>query len=241
VLLIFPQFDQCYPLLTAALAVLWRRALLRNSAYLASQFGVFMAMTLLITYLPAVLVIFLAGYAGLARRMGQNTWRQIAKAVLIALVAFVAFYVVLWLGTRFNPIASFRACWANQQENMRFQVIVGNPPRTWPGTIPGDFKDFALGTGWISYLIAAMFFVRKQSAPRRVNVAILGLIQIAAVGALGLIRCETARVWIFLIPLLMLPVGLELARWNWRWRMGVYLALLCVTVASWHSMTFFPP
>jgi hypothetical protein len=60
------------------------------------------------------------------------------------------------------------------------------------------------------------------------------------VGLLGLIRCETARVWTFMLPMLMLPVGLELARWEFRWRTTVFAALFILTVAMWHSMTFFP-
>jgi hypothetical protein len=239
-LLMFPQFDQCYALLTAALAIIWRRALARNSAYLAGQFGLIFAMALLFTYLPAVLVIFFGGYALIRRSQGEAAWHGIARLTIVAMICFAAFYAVLWLATGFNPINSFRACWANQALNMRLMQSLGYLPRLWPGTTPGDFKDFALGSGWISYLIAAMFFVHVTAARRRVLIlAALCLGQVIAVGLLGLIRCETTRVWIFMLPLLMLPVGVELARWRFAWRLGVYAALLALTIASWHSMTFF--
>jgi hypothetical protein len=239
-LLMFPQFDQCFPLLTAALAIAWKRALARHSPYLAGQFGLIFALALLASYLPAVLVIFFAGYALMLRCQGQTTLRQAARLGVAAVICFAAFYTVLWLATAFNPIASFRACWANQVQNMRVLESLGYRPRRWPGTIPGDFGDFALGSGWISYLIAAMFFV--PTTPARRSMLLLGALclgQIAAVGVLGLIRCETARVWIFMLPLLMLPVGVELGRWRLGWRMAVYAALLALTIAAWRSMTFF--
>jgi len=239
-LLMFPQFDQCYPLVTAALAIVWRRALIRNSAYLAGQFGLIYGMTLFFSYLPAVLGIFFAGYAVMLLRERKTNVPAVARLVVVAVICFVGFYAVLWLGTGFNPIATFRACWANQAQNMRILESLGNVPRNWPATIPGDFKDFALGSGWISYLIAGMFFVPVTAARR--SVLLLGVLclgQILVVGAGGLIRCETARVWIFMLPLLMLPVGAELGRWRFGWRISVYAALLLLTIATWRSMTFF--
>jgi hypothetical protein len=240
-LLIFPQFDQCYPLLTVALAITWRRTLVNNSAYLAAQFGLILAITLFVTYLPAVLVVLFAAYPFVLRRQGNSptSW-QATRLALVSLFAFVAFYALLWLATGFNPVAGFRACWANQAGNLRFLESIGNIPRRWPGTIPGDFSDFALGAGWIAFLLAAMFFVPAGRAPRPfLALGALCIGQIAIVGLLGLIQCETARVWIFMLPLLMLPVGVEIGHWTFGPRMAIYLALLVLVVATWHSMSFF--
>ena len=44
--------------------------------------------------------------------------------------------------------------------------------------------------------------------------SLLFLFQILTVAVSGLLRTETARVWIFLLPLLMFPIGNELARWR---------------------------
>jgi hypothetical protein len=239
-LLMFPQFDQCYPLLTVALAIAWKRALVKNSPYLAVQFGLIFAITLFITYLPAVLVLFFGGYAVILKWQRALKWRQAMRLACVAVGAFVAFYAVVWIATGFNPIASFRACWANQAGNMRILESLGSVPRRWPGTIPGDFSDFALGCGWIAYLLAGMFFLAKTRASRPpLALGILCLAQLAMVGLLGLIRCETARVWIFMLPLLMLPAGLELSRWPFAWRMAIYAALLVLVIGTWHSMTFF--
>jgi len=39
--------------------------------------------------------------------------------------------------------------------------------------------------------------------------------------------------------MLMLPLGLELARWGFAWRVAAYASLFVLTVAIWHTMTFF--
>jgi hypothetical protein len=241
-LLMFPQFDQCYPILTAALVIMWATALGQNSARLAAEMGVLMAMTLFFTYLPTVLVFILAGYIFLARRFDHRlTWRRIGDLCGVAIIAFAAFYAVLWMGTGFNPITCFRTCWADMRDNLSLLESLGNVPRLWPGTIGGDFYDFALGAGWVAYLIAAYFLLWAiKAAPRRqLFIALLCIGQFTVVGLLGLIRCETARVWIFMLPMLMLPIGLELARWRFCWRMSAFAALFVLTVAMWHSMTFF--
>jgi hypothetical protein len=157
------------------------------------------------------------------------------------MISLALFYAALWLVTGFNPIATFRVCLQDQGENLRLFASLGYVPRTWPGTIPGDLYDFDLGAGWIAYLIVGLFFLsaKTQARPWR-NIAILCVAQFLLVGLLGLIQCETARVWIFMLPMLMLPLGLELASWNFAWRTTTYAALLVITVAAWQSMTFFP-
>jgi hypothetical protein len=242
-LLLFPQFDQWYPIVTAALVILWARMLGQNSARLAAELGVLMGMVLFFTYLPAVLVFFLVGYTLLGRReFGSLTWPRIGYLCGVAAVALAAFYAVLWAATGFNPIATFMVCWADQKNNLRILESFGSVPRRWPGTIGGDFYDFALGTGWIGYLILGFYLLSamKSGSRRQLPTAMLCIGQIAMVGLLGLIRCETARVWTFMLPMLMLPVGLELARWEFRWRTTVFAALFILMVAMWHSMTFFP-
>jgi len=52
----------------------------------------------------------------------------------------------------------------------------------------------------------------------------------------GLIQAETARVWIFLLPLLMIPAGLELSRWPPRLRAVAHVAMIAVTIALYANM-----
>ena len=55
--------------------------------------------------------------------------------------------------------------------------------------------------------------------------SLLFLFQILTVAVSGLLRTETARVWIFLLPLLMFPIGNELAGWRFFPRLAVYFCL----------------
>ena len=64
------------------------------------------------------------------------------------------------------------------------------------------------------------------------------LLQVLLVAVAGLIPAETARVWLFMVPLLMLPVGLELAEWTPRARWSVYAALWGLMVLVGQNMMF---
>ena len=55
----------------------------------------------------------------------------------------------------------------------------------------------------------------------------------------GLIPAETARVWIFMMPIVMIPVGLELALWSFRPCLAVYVCLWFLMVAICQNMVFF--
>ena len=64
---------------------------------------------------------------------------------------------------------------------------------------------------------------------------VFGLVLVAVT---GLLQLETARVWNFMLPLLMIPVGLELGSWtNWQ-RIAVYATLCLATAAIAQNVKF---
>ena len=69
-------------------------------------------------------------------------------------------------------------------------------------------------------------------------VVLLCLGQVLLVAVAGLIPTETARVWLFMLPLLMLPVGLELSRWGTGGRMLVYGCLWGLMVLTCQNLVF---
>jgi hypothetical protein len=112
--------------------------------------------------------------------------------------------------------------------------------RAYPRTIPFDILDFALGTGWISFLIVA-WFLSTYDGPRSGAAwrwSCLALIQFAIVALLARLPAETSRVWLFMLPLWMIPIGVELARWNTRHRMTVYALLATLSLIIFQNMTF---
>jgi 4-amino-4-deoxy-L-arabinose transferase-like glycosyltransferase len=238
VLLFLPCFDVCYILCTVALAVLWLRAIQTDRMAYSVVFGLVYAIAFFFTYLPAVLVLLLIGIAIL--RLSPNRGKSFVKHAGLALIVFAAFYLALWLLTGFNPIATFRSALANEHGRMAtWTQSNGFPPRKLPGTIPWDLYSFALGSGWISFLLVAMYFLRFRhvnSEHGTRKLAMLCIAQILFVAVAGLIPSETARVWLFMLPLLVLPIGLELSRWNFWARQCVYAALLVLTTLILQSM-----
>jgi hypothetical protein len=240
--LFFPQFDQCYPIFTAGIAVLWDAALLRNNLRYSIALGIFYAIAAFVTYLPGVLVIFLVGLA-LVRHLNSPhcSLARIFRHFLTSLGTFVACYLIFWVFTGFNALATFQAC--NRQVNILWNYLEAAqhmPHHALPGTIPADLYDFALGSGWISYLLILLYLTSnagQRSTPQS-RIAWLCVIQFVMVALTGMLQTEASRVWLFMFPMLMLPIGLELANWKPWARLAVFGALLMLTIAMCQSMQF---
>ena len=75
-----------------------------------------------------------------------------------------------------------------------------------------------------------------QSAEHRF--VFLALLQILTVAAAALLPGEAARLWLPMLPLLMAPIGAELARWALWARLVVDTCLWLITVTICQNMTF---
>src|SRR5205814_8115694 len=130
--------------------------------------------------------------------------------------------------TGYDPIATFASAWRNQHALLAAHAS----ERPYPATILWDLLDFALGSGWISFALIGMFlvsvFVNRSWHARENQIAFLGIAQLLIVAILGLLQSETARVWNFLLPLLVLPIALELRTWSRGPRLVVFVCLLMI-------------
>lgn len=79
---------------------------------------------------------------------------------------------------------------------------------------------------------------RTPVHPRVLTNVGISVFQILVVAVTGLLPGETARVWIFLLPLLLLPVGLELSEWKAGPRLAVYGCLVLLTTLVSQNMWF---
>jgi hypothetical protein len=242
-ILIFPTPDQLFPPLAVLLILLWSASLKTDRPIFSALFGLALALTFFLTYLPAVLIFFVAGLTFLKMRPDSSPkLPRIASHAGAAAICFAAFYLALWLTTRFNPIASFLSAWRN--EHLRIQQwcqSTGFPPRNLPGTIPWDLYSFAIGTAYIGCLLAIFYFSprpRGKRPPQELKLNLLCIAQILFVALTGILPGETVRLWMFMLPLLMLPIGLELSRWGTAGRLVVYVALLALTAVLCQSMIF---
>jgi hypothetical protein len=241
-ILFFPQFDQCYAILTFFIPVLWALCLERNRFRYSAALGFMYAVASFITYASGALAIFLMGY-GLLKYLTDSRCglSRILAHFAISVAVFAASYLLLWAVTGFNPIATFRAC--VDQEHLIAVILVNvyhYHHHGLPGTILTDLYDFALGSGWISFVLAAFYFkpAAKGKSAAEIRIAPLCVAQFVVVALIGLLPTETARIWMFMLPMLMLPIGLELARWGPGQRLAVYVALLVLLVLMCQSMEF---
>jgi hypothetical protein len=216
---------------------LWIGALKFRRPSLAGGFGVFFAVALFISPIFLGLGVFLATFTLLYFLDDPSTGpRRVVREALIALVTFALPYVVLYCITGFNPIQTFLTI------NGRQAADLVNLARPYPAHIPFDFLDFALGAGWIGYLLAGFYLV---TLPRRrplreplARLAMLGVIQITVVGAAAFLPGESVRLWLPFFPLLIIPIAAELQRWTPGSRQVVYMALWLITTVLAQNMIF---
>jgi hypothetical protein len=260
--LVYPSMNQLDPIITCGLVLAWVLALERNSWRYSLAFGFVLSLVPFMTYNLLTLGAFLALYAlwFACRNFRAHAVRVVIHmAIGVAVVA--AFYLGLWLWAGFDSIGSYKFA---QQEaidvwdelhhgNISEESIPAGPTpemqRPWKKAIFFDLLDFAMSTGWISYLLVGYFFARKLSTDAdrteplfvrpnvRRAISWMVVLQVLIVDLTGLLRTETARQFIFMTPLLMYPIGLELERWRYEARLVVYGCLwLLMTVVSQNMM-----
>ena len=235
-ILFFPGFDPVWPLVTCALVASWSLALDRGAPGWAILAGVAVALAAFLSFGLLVVGFFLAGQGVLhVVRGSDGGLRRVVSSALWVLATGVALYAVLYGATGYDPLATFGAALENQA---RHSATLGRP---WPTTVLFDLTDFALGTGWMSFLLAFFWFRRRwRQRPVLYSdwMAWLAMAQLGLVAMAGLIPVETARVWAFLLPLFVLPVGLELSQWSPAARVSVYVALWALTVLIGQNLVF---
>ena len=230
------SLDAVYPLFTLGLCLLWIGACWDGSRAAAAGFGALLFVALLFTTgCSRWGLLCLLGW----RRSPSGSARaacSLAAASAIGGGAAVGLFVLLWLTTGYDHLAALLA-------SMRIQEgLAGAWNRPWRLTVLWDIYDFFLASGWATFGFVALFVTRLPRSERsdwRVRsfaAAALGTILIVDVS--GLLRAETARVWLFLQPLALGLVGLELARWSSGWRAAAYAVLLFALVAIRSRMTF---
>jgi hypothetical protein len=227
--LFFPEFDQAYALLAALMIGCWGMALRSRNSVWSVACAAVIAVGAFFSYVFFALGPFLISYSLLHifRYRGPGL-RRVAFYASIGAATLLGIYLVFWIIGRFDPIATFRTISTLQFENQR---VLNRP---YPIHLLYDILDFALGTGWISFVLIAYYLA---ASPRNV-IAWLCVGEIMVMTILGLLPGESARLWLFLQPLLMVPVGLQMSRFTSGQRTAVYCCLWIITAAIGQNMTF---
>jgi hypothetical protein len=234
--LFLPVSDQVYAAISCVLLAMWGLALQKRTLAPAILFGLTLAIALFASPLFLSLGVFLGLYTLLYAIQSQANLRVAIRQVIVAMGILTAFYFLLWAATRFDPIRTYTTI---SRMHARDLTPLGRP---YPQHIFFDLLDFALGSAWISFVLVAMYVGRVGrkifDAEPQHRLVLLALVQILAISLPGLLPGESARLWLYLMPLLMAPVGLELARWSFAGRFTVYVCVLAITMIIGQNMIF---
>ena len=238
-LLFFPGFDQILSVVACLQLAVWRELLHRKSVALAVAFGSIVFVTTFFTYSLLVLGVFLVLWLVHHLRERPDEVGPIAVRIALAVLVFVVLNLALWAIFHFEPIETFRVAVAEQQ------AFAATRPTTYWRTVPMDIYQGAIGAGFV--LVVALvyrfsiLFGAEPSGPLERPFLLIALVQIAVVAASMLLAIETTRLWIFLIPLVAIPAGCEVARRPPGERWAALLGQLVLSGVTCQTMVFLRP
>jgi len=240
----FPEFDQAYPIFSMLAILFWVRSLdaRRSTWTYALALGAVLFVATGFAYNLLVIGAFLLYYAGYwlwREQWMRPAWIAMLRTGGLSFLVCIGLYVALWLAAGYDPIASFQHAMANQA---RLASITVRPYLTFALLDP---FDFVLGAGVLAAPILFFRIRREGIAGKQLNrpiaLTLIGIATILTIDASGLLRGEAARVWIFLQPLVVVPVALELATLRRPWRLSIFALQWLILVSLKAEMTFVNP
>lgn len=217
--LFYPGFDQIYPLISMALIYFWIRSVRGNTSY-SLIFGSFLFIASMMSYKIYVIGTFLASYAIYV--LHANSYRaQVVTRIIwitaIALITLIVLHGLLYLLTGYDAYQAFTRAYIWQSGN-------DGRPRSIAQLM--NLYDFSLGLGFIPTLLSIYYFTELFKARVKLSesqaLSLIGLITIIILNFSNLVNWETARVWILMQPLILIPSAIVLINWGER---AVYVAV----------------
>jgi len=237
----FPEFDQAYPILSMLLILLWVEALesAENRVPRAVALGLVLFVSTLFAYNLLSIGAFLLYYGCYwmrKNRCARSGWYTVVGVGCVSAITFVGCHLLLWLTTGYNAVAAFHNALHNQAHIAK---ILNRPYSVF---VLLDPYDFLLGAGVLVLPLVVFYGCNRlrSSDVDRAGSALLwiSLATIATVDLSGLLRAESARAWLFLQPLLVVPAALELSRANLSWRLSIFAIQWWIVVCLKAKMTF---
>lgn len=240
----FPEFDQIYPIFTMLIVFAFVRAL--DSPRMWYVYASAMGAAVFVATFSAYNLLTIGAfpvYYGIYCWWRQGRSGRAAFTVLrtagIAIAVTASLYLLLRATTGYNAPAalghSLQAMHGGNESLGRYYRI----------SVFADLYDFLLGTGIIAAPIL-WFHLRKarqefHGDPNGIALTLIALATVLTVDLSGLLRGETARVWLFLQPLVAVPVALEIARTRWSWRLALFAMQWWLLVVIKAKMSFIEP
>ena len=240
VVLMLGSFDAVYPLFTILLLHSWTQAVWEGRRGTAIVFGVTLTVALLFTHSFLVLgfcLLLLPFFAVVFGAERRKVWLNFLRSSALALLTAGTLFGLLYGALGYNHYAALRGSMAIQQ---KLAQVWGRP---YHYTVFWDVYDFFLASGWLTLGILAAFLIRWKSGPRTSSFrlpafAAAGLLSLLVVDLTGLLRGEKARVWLFLQPLVIPLVGVELGAWRGPWRYYAWAVMLLILAVMRSRLNF---
>jgi len=191
--------------------------------------GISLALGMFMTYSTVVVGVFLCVLALLERKR----FVQYVKVLLFAGSGFIGFYLLLFILSGFRPIEALWAAIKKDEAGMGtgYETI----ERYFHLSIANLFA-FLIGVGipitvvWLRRLVAT---VKEWQHHRTVETFVLGyLITLLFFTFSTLFTMEVERIWIFMVPFLVIPVAnylTERPRSDFYWVAGMLTAQLIIS------------
>lgn len=235
-----PAFDQIYPMLAMLVIFAWVRAT-EGSRIQAVTLG---ALVFVVTMM-AWNLLALGGFAVLhavhllrRERFAKAAWLRLAMIASIASGVAIGLHAVLYLLTGYDAPASFVRALATQR-------AIALPDRTWALCAGLDPLYFLLAAGLplLPLLAWSLRDAREWSFVSRSGPALawLGVATILLIDVSGLLRAETARVWLFMQPFVVVPAALALSRLRRAQRATVFVLQWLILVVLVARVPFIEP
>jgi hypothetical protein len=207
--------DAVFAVALASAALAAHRGLVRRSWAWTVTGGLLLWVASMLTYTAVLLLVFLLVRAAGRVRCEPRWvlgWAAATAATVLGLAG------VLWLATGYDPVAAVRATHA------AYQAAPGSARRPYLPWLVGDPIAFGgmLGVPLFAALVARAVAVARQRAWTSFDAAMLACL--LAASSWGFSRGEVERIFLFLVPLALVPVVRQL--WAWRARLPAVAALL---------------
>jgi hypothetical protein len=199
--------DAVFAVALAGAALAAHRGLVRRSWAWTLAGGVLLWVGSMLTYAAVLLLVFLLVRA--AGRLRQQPgwvlgWAAATAATVLGLAG------LLWLATGYDPAAAVRATHA------AYQAAPGSARRPYLPWLVGDPIAFGgmLGIPLFAALVAGAVAVARRRAWTCFDAAVLACL--LAASSWGFSRGEVERIFLFLVPLALVPVVRQLLAWQAR-------------------------
>jgi len=240
----FPEFDQGYAVLSMYLMLLWSRtlasvdsgkwqkhAILLGTVIFAASFFAYQILSI------GVFLVFCALHWLHQHSFRLAVFPRLLGAAGVAFAVCACIYASLWLATGYNVIASFLHGVA--ETNRYLVTTTSTPYRVY------NFYVFAMGLGGMAVPIflvhANREFNRFRDNRDCIPFTLIALGSLILIDLTGFFAGETDRDWLFLAPLIAVPVAMELARLTWRWRLVLFAMQGWILVCLKAKISFIEP